>query len=189
MCSASSRITRSRISRPTSISMRSAPLPPRSTAIACSLPAAWVTEAPLSMAILVAVMSWPFNVPTMRSRMDLLLLCIQRSQRWRSGFLGLDDFGHGHAELVLHENHLAPRHEPVIDVDIDGLTDTTIEFQNAARPELEQRADVHLGAAEHGGHLHRNVEHGLEVGSDSRDLLVLAVSNVVDCRRIGGVEV
>jgi hypothetical protein len=28
-----------------------------------------VTEAPLSMAILVAVVSWPFNVPTMRSRM------------------------------------------------------------------------------------------------------------------------
>ena len=28
-----------------------------------------LTEAPMSMAILVAVVSWPFNVPTMRSRM------------------------------------------------------------------------------------------------------------------------
>ena len=48
---------------------RSAPLPLRSTLMACSLPSAWVTEAPLSIAILVAVVSWPFNVPTMRSRM------------------------------------------------------------------------------------------------------------------------
>ena len=37
--------------------------------IACSWSSAWVTEAPFSMAILVAVVSWPFNVPTMRSRM------------------------------------------------------------------------------------------------------------------------
>jgi len=69
MCSASSRITKSRMSSATSTSKRSAPLPPRSTRIACSLSSAWVTEAPLSMAILVAVVSWPFRVPTMRSRM------------------------------------------------------------------------------------------------------------------------
>src|SRR5439155_1256955 len=109
MCSASSRITRSRMSRPTSTSSRSAPLPPRSTAIACSVASAWVTEAPLSMAILVAVVSWPFSVPTMRSRM--LVSCPSvRADHARAVVLvafRLDDFRHGDAELVFHQHDAA----------------------------------------------------------------------------------
>jgi hypothetical protein len=43
----------------TSTISRSAPLPERSTAIACSIDSAWVTFAPRSIAILVAAVSWP----------------------------------------------------------------------------------------------------------------------------------
>src|ERR1700688_187127 len=169
MCSASSRITRSRMSRATSTSNRSAPLPPRNTRMACSWSSAWVTEAPLSMAILVAVVSWPFRVPTMRSRMVISCSSVRaRNARIAkvkaSGPFGLDDFRHGHAKLVFHQHHLATRHQPVVDVDVDGFADAAVEFEHGAGPEFEQFADIHLGAAEHGRNLHRHVEHGLHVG-------------------------
>src|ERR1700758_3059279 len=96
---------------------------------------AWVTVAPLSIASLVAVVSWPLRVPTIRSRICLFLLrcsratpdgeCRTVSSKWKarsgsaacagppfatraslfalhvsSGSLRLDDFGHGHAELL-----------------------------------------------------------------------------------------
>src|ERR1700690_2274562 len=158
MCSASSRITRSRMSRETSTSNRSAPLPPRNTRMACSWSSACVTEAPLSMAILVAVVSWPFSVPTMRSRMVISCSSVRaryaRVVRERaSSAFRLDDFRHGPAKLVFHQNHLATRHQPVVDVDVDGFADATIEFEDGAGPELQQFADIHLGAAEHGRHL------------------------------------
>src|SRR5882762_3854157 len=193
MCSASSRITRSRMSRATSTSSRSAPLPPRNTRIACSWSSAWVTEAPLSMAILVAVVSWPFNVPTMRSRMVIscrlfapVVRCIVKRA---SGAFRLDDFRHGHAKLVFHQHHLAARYQAVVDVDVDGLADTAIELEHGAGPEFEQFADIHLGAPEHGGNLHRHVEHGLQVGRDARSLFVLVIGHVINSSRVGGVEV
>src|SRR3954464_14343191 len=177
MCSASSRITKSRMSSATSTSNRSAPLPPRSTRIACSLSSAWVTEAPLSMAILVAVVSWPFNVPTMRSRMVFSCQSFRAisARRWlrASGAFRLDDFRHGYAEFVFHQNHLAARHQPVVDVDIDCLADAAVEFQHGAGAELQEFADIHLGTAEHRGNLHRHVEHRFEVGCDARNLFVL----------------
>src|SRR3954469_1566534 len=186
MCSASSRITRSRMSRATSTSMRSAPLPPRSTFIACSLLSAWVTEAPLSIAILVAVVSWPFNVPTMRSRIFyLLFVCSRRLRRVSPKMLAafrLDDFRHGDAELVFHQHHLATRHQAVVDVNIDGFADAAVQLEHGARAELQQFADVHLGAAEHGRYLHRHVEHGLEVGGNARSLFVFVIGHVVDSR-------
>src|SRR5213078_788298 len=169
MCSASSRITRSRMSRPTSTSSRSAPLPPRSTRIACSLSSAWVTEAPLSIAILVAVVSWPFKVPTMRSRMVFSCSSVF------SGAFRLDDFRHGYAELVFHQHYLAARHQAVVDVDVDGFADATVQFEHGAGAELQQFADVHFRTAEHGRDLNRHVEHGLEVGRDARSLFVLVV--------------
>src|SRR3954464_238202 len=139
MCSASSRITRSRMSRATSTIKRAAPLPPRSTFMACSLPSAWVPEAPLSIAILVAVVSWPFNVPTMRSRMFyLLFVCSSRlrrvSPKWLAAFR-LDDFRHGDAELVFHQHHLATRHQAVVDVDVDGFAAAPVQLQH--RPGAE----------------------------------------------------
>src|SRR6266481_6216425 len=191
MCSASSRITRSRMSSPTSTSSRSAPLPPRSTRIACSWSSAWVTEAPLSMAILVAVVSWPFNVPTMRSRM--VIFC---SQPWGAVSLreplaafGLDDFRHGHAKLVFHQHHLAARHQAVVDVDVDGFADAAVEFEHGAGSEFQQFADIHLGAAEHRRNLHRHVKHRFQVGGDARGLLVLVVGHVIGRRHVGGVEI
>src|SRR5882672_1527970 len=143
MCSASSRITRSRMSRLTSTSKRSAPLPPRSTAIACSAASAWVTDAPLSIAILVAVVSWPFRVPTMRSRM---MFSCSSVRAFRAPYcqeaplvaFRLDDFRHGDAELVFHQNHFAARHQAVVDVDVDGLADAAIEFQHGAGTEFQQ---------------------------------------------------
>src|SRR5258708_5270015 len=192
MCSASSRITRSRMSRATSTSKRSAPLPPRSTAIACSIASAWVTEAPLSIAILVAVVSWPFIVPTMRSRMLVSCPSVRaghaRSVETLMAFR-LDDFRHGDAELVFHQHAFAARHQPVVDVDVDRFPDAAVEFEHGAGTELQQLADVHLGAAEHRRDLHRHVEHGLQVGGDARGLFVFVVGQIVRRRGIGGVEV
>src|SRR5256714_3096777 len=152
ICSASSRITRSRMSRATSTSIRSAPLPPRSTAMACSVVSAWVTEAPLSIAILVAVVSWPFNVPTMRSRIIVSCssvrarLCAYRQKRLVA--FRLDDFRHGHAKLVFHQHDFAARHQPVVDIDVDRFTDAAVEFEHGAGAEFQQLADIHLGTAE-----------------------------------------
>src|SRR5438067_10554143 len=194
MCSASSRITRSRMSRATSTSSRSAPLPPRSTAMACSIASAWVTDAPFSIAILVAVVSWPFKVPTMRSRIFyLLFVCSRRSTARVSPKLlaafRLDDFRHGHAELVFHQHDLATRHQAVVDVDVDGFADATVQLEHGAGAELQQLADVHLGTAEHGRDLNRHVEHGLEVGRDPRSLFILVVGEIVDRRGVRGVEI
>src|SRR4051812_32416493 len=110
MCSISSFSTRERMSTATSTISRSAPLPERSTASACSIDSAWVTDAPRSMAILVAVVSWPLSVPTMRSRIGLVPF-------------GLDDFRHRHAELFLDQHHFAAGDQAVVDVDVDRLAD------------------------------------------------------------------
>src|SRR6202035_5468622 len=193
MCSASSRITRSRMSSATSTSNRSAPLPPRNTRIACSWSSAWVTEAPLSMAILVAVVSWPFSVPTMRSRMSVSCSSVRaRQARYRqraSGAFRLDDFRHGDAELVFHQNHFATRNQPVVDIDVDRLADPAVELQYRTGSELQQFADIHLGTAEHGRNLHRHVEHGFQIGGDARSLFVLVIGDVIGRRRLPGVEI
>src|SRR6266849_1958258 len=194
MCSASSRITRSRMSRPTSTSSRSAPLPPRNTRIACSWSSAWVTEAPLSMAILVAVVSWPFSVPTMRSRMVISCSSVRAryariAKKSPSGAFRLDNFRHGHAKLVFHQYHLAARHQPVVDVDVDGFADAAVEFEHGAGPELQQLADIHLRAAEHRRDLYRHVEHRFQVGGHARSLFVVVIRHVIDRWRFSGVEI
>src|SRR6266550_3464666 len=74
MCSASSRVIRSRISIATSTISRSALRPERKTRNAISASSAWVTVAPLSMASLVASVSWPRSVPTISRRMGEVLL-------------------------------------------------------------------------------------------------------------------
>src|SRR4051794_33691993 len=136
MCSTSSRNTRSRMSSPTSTSSRSAPLPPRRTPIACSLPSAWVTEAPLSMAILVAVVSWPFSVPTIRSRMVISCPSIRarKAPQSRLAAFRLDDLRHGDAEFVLNQDHLAARNQSVVDIEVDGFADTTVKLEHGAGP-------------------------------------------------------
>src|SRR5690348_7439883 len=125
MRSISSLPTRSRMSTATSTISRSAPLPDRSTASACSIDSAWVTAAPRSIAILVAVVSWPLSVPTMRSLMLASLVPF-----------GLDHFGHGHAELILDQHHFAPGNETVVDIDVDRLADLAIELEHRSWTEL-----------------------------------------------------
>src|SRR5690606_25373410 len=106
---------------------------------------AWVTDAPLSMAILVAVVSCPFRVPTMRSRMicSYCIPCVARGIR-ASGALRLDDFGHGDAELVLDEDDFAARDQSVIDINVDSLAGPAVEFENGAGAGFQEFADVHL---------------------------------------------
>src|ERR1700680_3636450 len=170
MCSASSRATRSRMSIATSTINRSAPRPERSTATACVLSAAWVTVAPLSIAILVAVVSWPLSVPTIKRRIALFLFLVRRyfAVRDASRPLRLDDFRHRHAELFFHQHDFAAGHQAVVDIDVDRLADLAVEFEHRAGAELEQIADLHARPAEHGRDLDRDVEHRFEVGGDAR---------------------
>src|SRR5450755_287900 len=146
------------------------------------------------MAILVAVVSWPFNVPTMRSRMVISCSSVRAryariAKKEPLGAFRLDDFRHGHAKLVFHQNHFAARHQPVVDIDVDCFADAAIEFEHGAGPEFQQFADIHLRAAEHGRDLHGHVEHGFQVGGNAGGLFVVAVGHVIDRRRIGGVEI
>src|SRR3954464_9972821 len=92
----------------------------------------------------------------------------------------LDDFRHGHAELVFHQNHLAARHQAVIDVNVDGFADSAVELEHGTGSKLQQLPHVHLGTAEHRGNLHRHVENSFEIGGDARNLFVLVIADVVD---------
>src|SRR5215211_4696751 len=76
----------------------------------------------------------------------------------------LDDFSHGDAELLLDQHDFAARDQPVVDVDVDRLADLAVELEHCTRAEPQQVADVHAGAPEHGGDLHRHVEYRFEIG-------------------------
>src|SRR5215218_2076720 len=128
MCSASIRVIRSRISTATSTISRSALRPERSTRRAISAPSAWVTVAPFSMASLVASVSWPRSVPTIRRRMGF-----DPSRYRAAGYSApfrLDHFSHGDAELLLDQHDFAARDQPVVDVDVDRLADLAIELEH-----------------------------------------------------------
>src|SRR5476651_840001 len=192
MCSASSFCTSSRMSIATSTMSMSAPRPERSTASAWVMCSAWVTVAPLSIAILVAVVSWPLSVPTIRRRMVLLLfqfahdLVRKPVPVFRDRALIIfrfDDFGHRHAELVFDENDFAAGHQAVVDVDVDRLADLTVEFKHGAGSDLEQVADLHARTAENGRDLHRNVVDGFEVGGRAIDMAFAAGRNLNDVGR------
>src|SRR2546423_13256638 len=148
MCSASSRVIRSRMSIATSTSSRSALRPERSTRNAISAPSAWVTVAPLSMASLVASVSWPRSVPTIRRRMGF-------GPSWYSAArcsapLCLDHLGHRDAQLLLDQHDFTARDEAIVDVDVDCLADLAVKLEHRAGSEPQQVADIHAGAAEHG---------------------------------------
>src|SRR5215213_3882179 len=181
MCSASIRVMRSRISTATSTINRSALRPERRTRSAISAPSACVTVAPLSMASLVASVSWPRSVPTIRRR-------ISQYPSWYSAAklrpFRLDHFRHGDAKFLLDQHDFAARHQPVVDVDVDRLADLAIEFEHCTRAESQQVADVHPGAAEHGGDLHRHVEHRFEIGRPARGIAAIRCERrLVDARQ------
>ena len=113
---------------------------------------------------------------------------IASSSAFAQFFFGLDDFGHGHAELVLDQHHFAAGHQPVVDVDVDRFADLAVELQHAAGPEPEQLADVHAGAAQHRRNLHRHVEHRFEIGRRAvRRFVGLRQRRRIDRRRGGAV--
>src|SRR5580658_3275786 len=165
MCSASSAVTRSRMAMATSTISRSAPRPDRSTASAWAISAACVTVAPLSIASLVAVVSWPLSVPTIRSRIVSFLL---RYPPPASRPFRLDDFRHRYAELFFDQNDLAASDQAVVDVDVDRFADLAVEFEHCAGAELEEIVDFHPRPTEHCRDLNRNVEYRFEIAGDAR---------------------
>src|SRR5437764_8845510 len=120
----------------------------------------WLTLAPALIAIFTAVASCPFSCPTTRSR-----IFYSPSDRAPSGraVAVLDDFRHGHAQPLVDDHDLAARHQAVVHIDVDRLADLAVEFEHAALPELKQLGDREAGAAEHGGDVHRHVEHRRQV--------------------------
>src|ERR1700748_1479126 len=61
-----------------------------------------------------------------------------RTSLMASGPLGLDDFGHGHAQPVIDADDLAACHQPVVDIDIDRLADLAVKLNDGAAAELQQ---------------------------------------------------
>src|SRR5260221_3153003 len=90
------------------------------------------------------------------------------------GAVGLDDFGHRHAEALVDDDDLAARHQAVVDVDVDRFADLAVELDDGAAAELEELAHLHGGAAEHGGDLHGHVVDRLEVLGVHQALAVAA---------------
>src|SRR5258708_1238454 len=90
------------------------------------------------------------------------------------GAVGLDDFGHRHAEALVDDDDLAARHQAVVDVDVDRFADLAVELDDGAAAELEELAHLHGGAAKHGGDLHRHVVDRLEVLGVHQALAVAA---------------
>ncbi len=108
----------------------------------------------MAIAILAAVVSWPLRAandekphgsvscssvrasrrasPRLQSR-SALMISVMVTPSWSST-----------------SDDLAARHQPVVDEDVDGLADAAVELEHGAGPELQQLADLHLGAAEHG---------------------------------------
>ena len=71
---------------------------------------------------------------------NLLFVCSRSSglvSEKPSGTFRLDDFCHGHAKLVFHQHHLATRHQPVVDVYVDGFTDAAVKLEHGAGPKFQ----------------------------------------------------
>src|SRR5438270_5099021 len=120
------------------------------------------------MASLVASVSWPRSVPTIRRRMGL-------GPSWYpaarcSAPLRLDHFGHRDAQLLLDQHDFTARDEAIVDVDVDCLADLAVELEHSTGAEPQQVADVHAGAAEHGRHLYRYVENRFKIRGAARRL-------------------
>src|SRR4051794_25037850 len=103
------------------------------------------------MASLVASVSWPRSVPTIRRRMGFGPSGYPAASC--SAPLRLDHFGHRDAKLLLDQHDFAARDEAVVDVDVDCFADLAVELEHRAGSEPQEVADVHAGAAEHGRNL------------------------------------
>ena len=151
------------MSSATSTISRSAPRPERSTASACSM--------------LFGVGDLGAAVHRDLGRGGELALERADDQKSHGSLLSsvpfrLDDFRHGHAELVLDQHDFAARDQAVVDVDVDRLADLAVELEHGAGPSLSRSPTSMRGAAEHGRDLHRHVEHRLEIGGAAVDVAV-----------------
>src|SRR5438270_4120164 len=123
------------------------------------------------MASLVASVSWPRSVPTIRRRMGF-------GPSWYSAARGsaplrLDHFGHRDAQLLFDQHDFTARDEAIVDVDVDCLADLAIELEHRTGAEPQQVADIHAGAAEHGRHLYRYVENRFKIRGTARGLAAI----------------
>ena len=71
--------------------------------------------------------------------------------------VSFNDFRHGDAETVVDDDDFASGHQSIIDVDVDGLPDFAVKFDDGAATEFQQLADLHMSATKHGGNLHGDV--------------------------------
>src|SRR3954464_8947705 len=68
------------------------------------------------------------------------------------------DFGHSHAQsCIVDHDHLPSRDQAIVDVDVDRLTQTSVEFNHSTAPELQELRHLHGRLAEDGTDRHRNV--------------------------------
>jgi hypothetical protein len=78
--------------------------------------------------------------------------------------IALDDFRHGNAEPgLVDKDHFAPGDEPIVDINVDRLTQLAIEFDDSAAAQLEQLANLHGAFAQNRADGHWDVINGLEV--------------------------
>src|SRR5690606_7013410 len=133
---------------------RSAPCPARSRSSACSRVATWRTAAPLAAASRAATEISGRSPPTRSTLMPALQAACS---------VALHDLGHGDAEMVVHDQHLATRDQAVVDVDLDRLTDLAVELDHRPAPKPEELAHRHRRLAENGGELDRDVVDGAEL--------------------------
>ena len=81
-------------------------------------------------------------------------------------------------ELVLHQDNLAAGNQPVIHVNVDGLTDLPVEFEHCAGGQFQQVRDMHAGMPEHGGNPDRHIEHSLQIGRRLRCRSLTVISRL-----------
>jgi len=122
----------------TSTSIRSAPLPPRSTAMACSVVSAWVHRSAVvhrdlggrgELALQCANDEKPHH--------NLLFVCSRRLCACRQKtFVAfrLDDFRHGPRQSLSSTSTTSPRATSrLFDVNVDRFADATVEFEPRCR--------------------------------------------------------
>src|SRR5579859_3150496 len=71
--------------------------------------------------------------------------------------LGLDDFGHGHAQPIVDDHDLAAGDQAVVDVDVDRLSHLAVELDDGAAAELQKLAHLHGRLTKHGRDLDRDL--------------------------------
>ena len=83
-----------------------------------------------------------------------------------------DHVGQAHAEAVIDHHHFTVGDQGAVDEHIQRLAGTTFQFHHRTLVELQQVADVDLGAAHFHGNVHRNIQDHVQVWAFEADVLV-----------------